>query len=56
MRNELQGRLIRSLIAKSDTRWRSLVPEEVANYIESIGGVERVKRILESERVVIPKF
>ncbi len=37
--------LVRFLIAKGDERWRELIPKSVADYIEEIGGVDRIKKL-----------
>ena len=44
-RKRLQGEHIRRLMADGDPSWRNLVPEPVAEYIDAINGVERVKTI-----------
>lgn len=49
-RNKYSGTLIRSLMAKRDETWRSLVPAEVANVIDSINGEERVYRIFNARK------
>ncbi len=36
---------IREMMLRGDARWRELVPESVAEYIESIRGVERLQRL-----------
>lgn len=41
-RHEYTGSEIRRLMARGDPRWKDLVPPPVAEYIERIGGVERV--------------
>jgi len=43
------GRHIRSLMAAGKD-WEALVPAEVAGYIRSIGGVERVRKLLAEPR------
>ena len=42
-----QGRRVRELMARGDPQWKRLVPSSVAAYIESIGGVERVRVIMQ---------
>lgn len=54
-RGELSGTNIRKLMAGGGD-WERLVPEAVAAYLARIGGAERVKSILGSEKVVIPKY
>ncbi len=44
-RDRLQGNKIRKLMAEGNDAWRSLVPQRVANFIDTINGVERVRRI-----------
>jgi len=38
---------IRNLIAKDNSIWKNLVPNEVINYIEEIGGIARIKSLYE---------
>jgi len=45
-RKEYRGSEVRRLMAHDDPRWRDLVPPVVAEYIEEIRGVERVKMLL----------
>jgi len=40
-----QGSRVRELIVQGKDEWRELVPPEVAEYIDSIRGVERVRRL-----------
>lgn len=42
MREKYNGTFIRGLIKRRDARWKELVPSSVAEYIEEIGGVERI--------------
>jgi nicotinamide-nucleotide adenylyltransferase len=44
-RNELCGEYIRALMLRDDDRWRMLVPKPVAEIIDMIDGVERVKEV-----------
>ncbi len=39
------GTHIRSLIARDDPSWKELVPDKVVEYIYSLDGVERIKKI-----------
>ena len=39
------GTRIRELMCKNNNEWKNRVPREVAEYIESINGVERVRRV-----------
>jgi nicotinamide-nucleotide adenylyltransferase len=43
-RARFQGAFIRSTI-REEKPWRSLVPESVANYLEVIGGVDRIRML-----------
>ncbi|MEM4004845.1 MAG: nicotinate-nucleotide adenylyltransferase, partial [Desulfurococcaceae archaeon] len=38
----VNGSLVRRLLAENDN-WRNLVPQTVADFIEKINGVERIK-------------
>lgn len=38
-----RGEVIRSLMARGDPSWKELVTPSTAEYIESIGGVERIR-------------
>ncbi len=49
-RERLQGSRIRELMARGDPEWRRLVPPAVAEYIDSIGGAERVRDIYAGAR------
>lgn len=49
-RDKYSGSIIRKLMASSDSSWRDLVPPPVAEYIDEINGVERVK-MLYRERI-----
>ncbi|HID40769.1 MAG TPA: nicotinamide-nucleotide adenylyltransferase, partial [Pyrodictium sp.] len=42
-RDELRGERIRALIARGDPSWKKYVTPSTAEFIESIGGVERLK-------------
>ncbi|MEB3774206.1 MAG: nicotinamide-nucleotide adenylyltransferase [Desulfurococcales archaeon] len=42
-RDEWRGERIRRLIAEGDDRWKDAVTPSTAEYIESIGGVERIR-------------
>ena len=42
-RDEWRGERIRRLIAEGDERWKDAVTPSTAEYIESIGGVERIR-------------
>jgi nicotinamide-nucleotide adenylyltransferase len=42
MREKYNGTLIREMMKKRDRRWKELVSPTVAQYIEEIGGVERI--------------
>ncbi|MCE4607658.1 MAG: nicotinamide-nucleotide adenylyltransferase [Caldisphaeraceae archaeon] len=44
-RNDWRGEVIRQLMSKGDDRWKRLVTPSVVDYINEIGGVERVKKI-----------
>ncbi|AEM38080.1 nicotinamide-nucleotide adenylyltransferase [Pyrolobus fumarii 1A] len=46
-RERYSATVVRRLMLKGDAEWRSLVPPSVAEYIESIGGVERLRRVTE---------
>jgi len=43
-----KGTVIRGFMVRG-LEWRHLVPEEVAGFIDEIGGVERVRRVCSSE-------
>lgn len=45
--SRIHGSDIRDLIAEYNDRWRSLVPEPVAEYIVGIGGVQRIQHLYE---------
>ncbi|WP_456472655.1 nicotinamide-nucleotide adenylyltransferase [Methanocaldococcus sp.] len=49
-REKYSGEEIRKRMIKGED-WRSLVPEEVAEVIEEINGVERLKILLESDKL-----
>ncbi|MCY0867746.1 MAG: nicotinamide-nucleotide adenylyltransferase [Desulfurococcus sp.] len=49
-RDKYSGSIVRKLIASGDPSWKQLVPPPVAEIIEGIGGVERV-RMLYSEKL-----
>ena len=42
-RDLYRGEVIRSLMARNDPLWKKLVTPSTAEYIESIGGVERIQ-------------
>jgi nicotinamide-nucleotide adenylyltransferase len=42
-RDEWRGEVIRDLIARNDSKWREAVTPSTAEYIEYIGGVERLR-------------
>ncbi len=44
-REEYRGSYIRKLIAEGDPRWKAYVPPPVAEIIESIDGVSRIKML-----------
>lgn len=44
-REEYRGSTIRKLMALGDSKWKELVPPPVAEYLEEIRGVERVKML-----------
>jgi len=44
-RDVLRGSVIRKLMASGNETWKQYVPPPVAEYIEEIGGVERVKAL-----------
>jgi len=44
-RSELCGEYIRALIVKGDVKWRRLVPRAVAELIEALDGVTRIREI-----------
>lgn len=46
-RSNLSGRHIRQLIAKGSERWRDLVPTQVADVIEEVDGVRRIRELFE---------
>jgi len=48
-REKYRATYIRGLIANDDPEWRTLVPPGVAEYIEEIGGVQRIKDIMSSD-------
>jgi len=50
-RELFQGRLVRRLIAEGG-KWDELVPVEVAEYIKSIGGEDRLRLLASTENVV----
>ncbi len=54
-RERISGTRLRELMVRGD-EWKELVPERVAAYLEEIGGPKRVRRILDSEKVVIPRY
>jgi nicotinamide-nucleotide adenylyltransferase len=45
------GTRIRDLMIHGSDEWRELVPPEVAEYIDGIKGVERVRRLCLDEHV-----
>lgn len=45
----ISGTLIRTLIARNNDKWESMVSKEVAEYIREIRGVERIKFLYEHE-------
>jgi nicotinamide-nucleotide adenylyltransferase len=47
-RDRLSGRFIRQLIASGSAEWRSLVPPSVAQFVDEIGGVERIQALYEN--------
>ncbi|MEM0021833.1 MAG: nicotinamide-nucleotide adenylyltransferase [Fervidicoccaceae archaeon] len=50
------GTFIRLLMKKKDSRWKELVPISVAEFIESIGGVDRIAAISsQSEAHILEK-
>ncbi|MEM4482107.1 MAG: nicotinamide-nucleotide adenylyltransferase [Desulfurococcaceae archaeon] len=49
-REVYSGSKIRKLMSVGDSKWKELVPPPVSEYIEGIGGVERVK-MLYRERI-----
>lgn len=44
-RHEYRGTYIRELIAKGNLLWKKLVPPRIPEYIEEIGGVQRIREI-----------
>ncbi len=48
-REKLRGEYIRRLIARGDPQWRELVPPEVAEIIELVGGVERLRDVTRND-------
>nr|MEB3816608.1 nicotinamide-nucleotide adenylyltransferase [Desulfurococcales archaeon] len=48
-RDEWRGDRIRALMARRDPRWRSAVTPSTGEFIESIGGVERVAELYSSD-------
>jgi len=51
-RAQLSGTNIRSLMARGDRSWRELVPEPVAEVVDSIDGERRVQRIYQIHGLV----
>ncbi|MCE4617022.1 MAG: nicotinamide-nucleotide adenylyltransferase [Desulfurococcales archaeon] len=48
-REKYRATHIRRLIAQNNPEWRRLVPPGVAEYIEEIGGVDRIRDIMSSD-------
>ena len=48
-RAEISGTDIRALLGRGDSKWRSLVPESVCHFIDSIGAADRLKILADVE-------
>ncbi len=48
-RDIYRGTYIRELIARGDDRWKKLVPPGIPEYIEEIGGVQRIREIIQED-------
>lgn len=50
--NSVSATTIRGMMARGESSWKKLVPEDIADYISSIKGEERVKNLYEKREIM----